>query len=216
MDILLIPGFMLDVDVWADVRPGLATMGRVIDVDTSRDASVAGMAARAIDELDGPALVIGFSMGGYVAREIVYRAPERVAGLVLVATSTRAVPARPAIQAGQFRLVSRAAIERSLHPDHRTDEMIGRVQAMGLRLGPDVYRRQAGMIREDDTERLGEIQCPTLVVAATQDALRTTEESEALRDGIRGAEMVVIERCGHLVPMERPDALVDTIKKALE
>lgn len=212
MDILLIPGFMLDADVWTDARPRLDAMGRVIDADTTLDTSVAGMAAWAIENLDGPSLVIGFSMGGYVAREIAYQAPQLVAGLALVATSSRAVPARPAITAAQFRQVSRAAVERSLHPDHRSDEMVSRVQAMGMRLGPDVYRRQAGMAREDDTGRLGEIRCPTLVVAAADDALRTIEESEALRDGIPGAEMIVIERCGHLVPMERPDALVDAIR----
>lgn len=212
MDILLIPGFMLDADIFTDVRPGLERLGRVIDADTAHSASVGEMAARAVEKLDGPSIVVGFSMGGYVAREIVYRAPEKVRGLALVATSTRAVPARPAIQAGQFREVSRTAVERSLHPDHRTDDRIARVQQMGVRLGPDVYRRQAAMARQDDTRRLGEIRCPTLVVAAADDALRSIEESETLRDGIKGARMVVIPRCGHLVPMERPGELVDAIR----
>lgn len=216
MDIVLIPGFMLDEDVWTDARPELHAMGRVIDVDTAHGALVGEMAARAIERLGGPAIVVGFSMGGYVAREMVYQAPEMVAGLGLVATSTRAVPARPAIAAGHFREVSRTAVERSLHPDHRTDERIRRVQAMGMRLGPDVYRRQAAMAREDDTDRLGEIQCPTLVVAAANDALRTVEESEDLRDGIEGARMVVIEACGHLIPMERPAELVEAIRTAFE
>ena len=212
MTILLIPGFMLDADVFTDVRPGLERLGRVLDADTSKDASVAAMAARAIQALDGPSLIIGFSMSGYIAREIAYRAPDKVAGLALVATSSRAVPTRPAINAAHFRQVSRSAVERLLHPDHRTDEMVGRVQAMGMRLGPGVYRRQSQMLREDDAGRLGEIRCPTLVIAAAQDALRTTEESETLRDGIEGATMVVIAGCGHLVPMERPDEFVEAIR----
>lgn len=121
MDIVSIPGSMLDSDVFTDVRPGLERLGRVIDADTSKDASVAAMAARAIQALDGPSLIIGLSMGGYVAREIAYRAPELVAGLALVATSTRAVPERPAITATQFRQVSRAAVERS--PRRRSEQM---------------------------------------------------------------------------------------------
>ena len=91
--------------------------------------------------------------------------------------------------------------------------MIERVQAMGMRLGADVYRRQAGMVREGDTGRLGEIRCPTLVVAAADDTLRTIEESGVLRDGIKGAKMTVIPKCGHLVPLERPHELTEAIRR---
>ncbi|WP_420853319.1 alpha/beta fold hydrolase [Sphingobium estronivorans] len=48
------------------------------------------MADRAIRALTDPAIVVGFSMGGYVARSIAYRAPDKVKGLALIATSSRA------------------------------------------------------------------------------------------------------------------------------
>ena len=74
MDILLVPGFMLDADLWRELRPRLERYGRIVDVDTVHDTSIEAMADRAVAGLSGPAVVIGFSMGGYVARAIYYRA----------------------------------------------------------------------------------------------------------------------------------------------
>ena len=74
MDILLVPGFMLDADLWRELRPRLERYGRIVDVDTVHDTSIEAMADRAVAGLSGPAVVIGFSMGGYVARAICYRA----------------------------------------------------------------------------------------------------------------------------------------------
>lgn len=64
MEVLLIPGFMLDADLWRDVRADLGSLGRVVDADTTVDDTIPTMAARALEALSGPALVIGFSMGG--------------------------------------------------------------------------------------------------------------------------------------------------------
>ena len=89
MKILLIPGFMLDADLWADMRPGLLHFGPIIDADMTQDCSVEAIARRAIASTDGPMIVIGFSMGGYIAREIAYQVPQHVKGLALVATSSR-------------------------------------------------------------------------------------------------------------------------------
>ena len=145
--------------------------GRVIDADTSKDVSIENMAARAISALSGPAIIVGFSMGGYVAREIVYQAPERVKGLALVATSSLGddpARVRTPVEATGFRQLSRASVARSLHPDHRSKELIARVQQMSHRLGGTVFSQQSRMTRQEDTGRLGEIRCPTLIVAGAQ------------------------------------------------
>ena len=205
MDVLLIPGFMLDADLWREVRPAVDRMGRVIDADTTRDDTIAAMAARALDQLDGPALVIGFSMGGYIAREMLYQQPAKVSALVLVATSSRAKSGPSAsIDPARFRHLGRAAVARSLHPDHQTDALIERVQAMSRRLGGAVYARQSELSRQGDTDQLGCIACPTLIVAADQDALRSVAESAALHRGINSSTLAVIERSGHLIPLEQP------------
>lgn len=209
MNILLVPGFMLDADLWTEIRRDLAEYATVTDVDTTRDDSIEAMASRAVAGLNTPSFVLGFSMGGYVAREIAYQGSNLVRGLILVATSARGrAPVQATLTEGpEFRRLSRAAVARSLHPAKQTNATVSRVQEMSARLGPDVFARQSKLNRAGDLERLGEIQCPTLVVAAAEDQLRSEAESRELRDGISGASLEVIQRSGHLIPLEQPEQL---------
>nr|WP_234782581.1 alpha/beta hydrolase [Sphingopyxis macrogoltabida] len=209
---------MLDADLWSEMRAALADFGRAIDIDTAMDSTIDGIAARALRVTNGPALVIGFSMGGYVARQIAYKAPHRICGLALVATSSRGSESLPSppLRPGTFRELSRAAVARSLHPDHRSEALIVRVQDMSRRLGGEVFARQTQFHRDDDTARLGEITCPTLVVAAAQDELRTIDESRTLHEHIPGSLLTVIEHSGHLIPLEQPGLLIAALRAAFE
>lgn len=200
---------MLDPDLWPDVCAAMFDYGRGIDADTTQDVSIEAIADRAIQALPNPTLVVGFSIGGYVARSIAYRAPEKVKGLALVASSSNAL-APSAIRADiSFRRLGHAAISRSLHPDHRTKEMIARVQRMSERLGPDVFRRQSEMARADDTAMLNLIHCPTMVFAAAQDELRSVAESQRLHNGIAGSTIQIVDRSDHLMPPKQPHTLID-------
>ncbi len=218
LNILLIPGFMLDGDLWRDVRPGLKDFGCLIDVDTTLDTSIEAIADRALASASQRAIIVGFSMGGYVARAIAYRAPKQVAALALIATSSRGDTASVAAARADashltstFRRLSEGAIASSLHPDHRTDAMISRVQEMSERLGGGVLRRQSLIRRGDDTSRLAEIRCPTLIVAGAQDELRSKEEAETLCERIPDASLEVVEHSGHLIPLEQPQHLLQAL-----
>lgn len=227
MAILLIPGFMLDATLWDDVAARLQAFGPLVHADLRHDSTLDGMARSALAQApDEPLIVIGFSLGGYVARELVRLAPERVRALVLVATSARADSAALARSKGaianadptlSFSGLSRRAVATSLHPRERdNDALIGRVRAMGLRLGAEAFRRQSMLVRPGDTERLHEITCPTLVVAAGHDQLRSIDESRELHEGIAGSRLEVIEDSGHMIPLEAPAALSDALTGWLE
>lgn len=226
MTILLVPGYMADETLWDDVAGPLARLGPLLHADLRHDAGIDDMAARALREAPARFILIGFSMGGYVARAIARLAPERVAALVLIATSSRADS--PALRQSRgtvgkaapsvaFSGLSKIAIATSLHPKQAGNEaLVERVRAMGVRLGGEVFRRQSAIVRAGDRERLDQIRCPTLVVAAGQDRLRSREESDELRDGIPGAELAVIEDSGHMLPIEAPQALLDVMLPWLE
>ena len=212
---------MTDRDLWSDVADDLAQVGPVTYGDPSRDATIGAMADRAIAEAPDRFVLVGFSMGGYVARAIARRVPDRVRALVLIATSSRAdTPAQVQRKAAAiahvrrhgFAGLSRGAIQRSVHPARADDAaLIARIRAMGDRLGGGVFLRQAEQARESDRDDLGRITCPTLVIAAAQDALRGRDEAHELRAGIPNATLTVIEGSGHMLPMEAPAALSGVI-----
>jgi pimeloyl-ACP methyl ester carboxylesterase len=229
MSILLVPGFMADETLWSDVLPRLERFGPVLHADLRHDTSIEAMARRAVDAAPQDFVLVGFSMGGYVAREIARLAQQEgktVRALVLIATSTR--PDSPALRQGRgavgnaapsvaFSGLSRVAVATSLHPREKNNEaLIERVRAMGVRLGGEVFRRQSMLERRSDLDRLGEIRCPTLVVAAGHDQLRSMEEAREMHAGIPGAEFALIEDSGHMIPIEAPEALAGVIVPWLE
>ena len=69
-----------------------------------------------------------------------------------------------------------------------------------------IYQQSRAITNCDTSTRLGGIQCPTLIVAGNEDILSRLSFSEQLAQGIRGAEFVVLERCGHSLLIESPKA----------
>jgi pimeloyl-ACP methyl ester carboxylesterase len=80
------------------------------------------------------------------------------------------------------------------------------IEAMALRVGKAAFLRQLRAIveRPDSRPALPAICCPTLVLAARQDALAPLTEQEALASSIPGASLEILENCGHLSPLEQP------------
>jgi len=222
MSLVLLPGFMLDQGLWDDVCHDLAPFGPLIFGDLFQDTSIEGMARRVLSTAPASFGLVGFSMGGYVAREMVRQAPERVTALILIATSARSDTversmskrfAAKQVERASFKGLSRPAVVAALHPTRAQDEaLIGRMLAMGSRLGGEVFLRQAMLQRDGDLDRLGDIRCPTLVIAAADDGLRSVAESEELASGIPGATLRVLEGSGHMLPMEVPSLLVGTMR----
>ncbi len=221
MTLLMIPGFMLDTDLWRDVEPALAPWGPINHAVATEGETLAEMAQAILKNAPRSFVLVGFSMGGYIAREILRQAPERVEALILIATSARGdsevQTKRKQALAGQpdgiaFKGLSTAAIASSLHPDNagRTD-LIMRIQEMGQRLGGSVFRRQSLLDRRDERDELGMITCPTLVIAGEGDRLRSREEALELHEGIAGSAFAVIEKTGHMVPLEAPESLAQVV-----
>lgn len=231
LPLLLVPGYMLDETLWDALRPALTAPApgaaggpprELVQVPLGGGATIAEMARAALAASPaGRFDLLGFSMGGYVAREMARMAPERVRSLILVATSSRADTALQVSQRqtaatakplGPFRGLGRTAIIHSLHPVHANDTaLIGRVRTMGERLGREAFIEQSMLVRDSDAGQLAAIQCPTLVVAAAQDQMRSAEEARELATGIPGARLEVIEDAGHMIPLEQPERLAQLV-----
>jgi pimeloyl-ACP methyl ester carboxylesterase len=213
----LLPGLLCDARLWAPQIEALGDLVEPVALDLTRDDSIAAMAERALSELPERFAVAGLSMGGYVALEIVRRAPDRVERLALL--DTRAGPDAPEdtqrrkdllamSERGQFKGVTRQLLPRLIHEDRLDDPALTEtIYAMADAVGKDGFVRQqtAIMTRPDARPTLATVRVPTLVVVGRQDALTPPAMAMEMAAGIPNARLEVLEACGHLATLERPE-----------
>lgn len=175
------------------------------------------MAADALREAPaGRIAIAGHSMGGYVALEMMRQAPGRIERLALLCTNARPDSAEStanrrrlmALAERDFPAVIQALMPKLVTPEHLADRVItGTITEMALGVRIDGFMRQENAIigRIDSRPHLASIRCPTLVVGAREDALMPLETREEMARAIPGARLAVIEDCGHMATLERPD-----------
>jgi pimeloyl-ACP methyl ester carboxylesterase len=217
--LVLLPGLLCDAAIWAPQVAALADIAQIAVADLTRADSVAAMASAVLEAAPPAFALAGFSMGGYVAFEIMRRAPARVSRLALIATSARPdPPARAQLrrdlialaERGDFKGVTPRLLPQWVHPDRMRDpEFVATVSAMTLRVGREAFVRQQTAIlgRPDSRPGLSRIHVPTLVLCGRQDQATPVEASREIAADIDGARLVVVETCGHLAPLEQPAAV---------
>jgi pimeloyl-ACP methyl ester carboxylesterase len=227
--LVLIPGLLCDGALWRHQTEYLADVASVTVADVTHETAMAAMAESVLRQAPpGRFSLAGLSMGGYVALEIMRKAPERVAHLALLDTSARpdsdeTRARRTAMieqsEQGDFKGVTSRLIGQFIHPDRLGDLVLTHaVTEMTARVGKDAFARQqrAIMGRPDSRARLGEIRVPTLVLVGREDGLTPLELHEELAARIPRAKLVIVEHSGHLTTMERPEAVTAVLRYWLQ
>ncbi len=226
--LILLPGLLCDAALWRHQIDHLGDLAEIRVADFSTQDSIADMADAALALADGPIALAGLSMGGYVALEIMRRAPERVTRLALIASSARPdtdeqIRRRKGLielaEIGRFKGVTPRLLPLLVHHDRLDDtELTSTVMAMAEGIGKDgfLYQQKAVLGRIDSRPGLADITCPTLIIAGRDDALLSPEASVEMAEGIPGAAMVMVENCGHLATLEQPEALTALLRYWLQ
>lgn len=225
--LLLLPGLLNDAELWRDPMAALADVAEARVADLGRGASLAELAAQALVGLPPRFAVAGFSLGGYVAQEILRQAPERVARLALIDTAARPDPP----QRRRQRLAQALAVERApehfvgfgerlmqqyVGPARRHDRaLLQRIQAMTRRLGPAVFVRQSRLERGDGRPLLAAYRGPALVLCGLQDRITPPPLAHEMAALMPQAELVLLEDCGHLAPLEQPAQVAAALRRWL-
>jgi pimeloyl-ACP methyl ester carboxylesterase len=220
LPIILVPGLAGSLRSYADILPGLWRHGPLTVARPTEDDTMAAIAARILADAPSRFVLVGHSMGGYVALEIMRQAAERVARLALLNTSARtdtpevteARRRRIALtRAGRYAEQQAAAFPNSVHPSRSADPRLMEISRLaGEDVGPDAFIRQqtAIMGRSDSRPLLAAIRIPTLVLTSDTDLLVSNAFSQEMADLIPGARLVIVPDCGHSSPSEKPQAVV--------
>lgn len=237
--VLLLHAYPLNSRMWDSLRtrlswrrvfaPDFPGFGSAAASEASLDAFAEGVVAE-MDAADvEQAVVLGLSMGGYVAFRLVDRWPDRVAALVLADTRAgadseetaekRLEQAERAKQEGLAWLPS-AMIPVVLGETTRAErpDVVARVRSMMLQASRDGVANAllAMRSRPDSRELLRRIEVPVLVLVGEEDSVTGTDEARVIAQGVQHSELKVIPKAGHLSNLENPEAFEEAVEKFLK
>lgn len=213
--IVFIPGLLCTEALFAPQIAAFADRPILI-ANNREDDSIDGIASRLLEDAPDRFSLIGLSMGGYVAMEILRAAPGRVGKLALLNTSARADTQeqknrRRALiriaRQGRFNTISDLFFSGFVHERNQADERLkSTVTEMALETGADAFIRQqsANAARIDSRPFLRDISCPVLVLTGDGDRLIAPAHSEEIHRLVPDSDFKVIDGCGHLSTLEDP------------
>jgi 2-succinyl-6-hydroxy-2,4-cyclohexadiene-1-carboxylate synthase len=233
--VVLVHGFTQTLAVWEPVARALAADARVVRVDLPGHGGSADVrlgfaeAAAAVGDVGGPAVYVGYSLGGRLSLRLALDRPDLVAALVLVGAS-------PGIDDAAERAARRAAddaladeleqigtaafLDRWLRqPLFATlpSDAPGSAERLANHAGglADSLRLLGTGVQEPLWGRLAGLRPPTLLVAGELDA-KFTALAGAMAAAIGpSARVELVPGVGHAVPLEDPAATVALVRSVL-
>ncbi|HEX4234090.1 MAG TPA: alpha/beta fold hydrolase [Caldimonas sp.] len=209
---------LADERLFAAQRAAIAPREACVFVFRDED-TLPAMAERVLAAMPPRFAVVGLSLGGYVAFEIVRRALDRIDRLVLLDTTAAAdTPARRAGRLADIAKVEAGGIDalipelpgRWLLPAHAARaDLVALLRAMASSVGANGQRNQqrAMLGRPDSHDDLARVRVPTLVVCGEEDPVTPVADHAAIAACIPGARFERIADCGHLSTIEQPEAV---------
>lgn len=225
--LVLLPGLINTRRVFQHQIEALADIADCIVPELWHHESIAAMADATL-ALAPPTFALGgFSMGGYVAFEIMRRAAERVQKLALIDTqaapdSAESTARRRSLleqtKIGRFHGVQKTLLPQLVHRSHVDDIAIAQpIFDMAQEIGAEGFVREQRAIigRADSRPLLVDIEIPTVVIVGRQDQVTPFQRSAEMAADIATSRLVVLEDCGHMSPLERPAEVTAALRRWL-
>jgi pimeloyl-ACP methyl ester carboxylesterase len=216
-NLVLVPGLVCDAQVWRHQVKHLKGIANIAVVPAPGKETMSEIAADALRDAPDTFALAGFSMGGYVALEMLRQAPNRVTRLALLDTSAKAdteektATRMKAIQAcndGNYEDVIQGMFKVLLHPDHQHGDLRPFVTDMAKGVGAESFtlRHQAMTTRSDSRDLICALDIPVRAICGRQDAMSPIEDHIEIAELATNGRFSVIEECGHMTILERPHA----------
>ena len=176
-----------------------------------------------------PTVLVGLSMGGYVALAYARKYARDLRGLILVDTRADADTAEgkanrdkmvAQVRESGSKAIADAMLPRLVAPDvPRTRPQLAKeLRAMMESCPPKTIEHALLAMRDrpDQTASLGAIEVPTLVIVGDADAITPPAVARSMHDKIAGSQLAIIRGAGHMTPMEQPAQVNQAIRQFME
>jgi pimeloyl-ACP methyl ester carboxylesterase len=203
----------------AILAPDLSGHGRSGGVGHQTIHAYARSVLAFLDALNLPSVVpVGHSMGGAIAQALALLAPQRCAGLILIATAARFQVNQRLLELAQTDLTQTAALlnQWSWSKNAPADLKAADLAALQASNATVLYGDYLACHTFDSSEQLAQITAPCLVLYGQADKMITPALSLALSAALPQAQAVEIPTAGHWVTLEQPQAVTDAIQAWLE
>ena len=226
---LMLPGFGCDSDSMLELDNDLKNNQRINHTKCmifTSEISLDEMAHKIEKQYHhSELLLVGFSMGGWVAQKVASRLRSSVKGMILISSWTEA-PSQylGVIQSLHKELKSGKPLD-SLRPvviegftsKKTRDAMADRWVSMAGRIGPEIFLRQTKAILENPnvSQCIPDIQCPSLAIAGASDTLLTPVDQFKYLQDPAIFQTVILESCGHNLIWEQPLMVSNVIQQWL-
>ena len=218
LEVLMLPGFGCDADSMLELEDALKgnqCIKHVKHILLTAENSLDEMVRTIENKYQySELLLVGFSMGGWVAQAVASKLRSNVKGMILISSWTEA-PSQylqtikslhEKIKSGETLDSFRPLVVEGFIDIQTKDAMADRWVSMANRIGPEMFLRQTKAILEDPNvgQCIPNIECPTLAIAGAADTLLTPDEQfKSLLDPAI-FQTVILESCGHNLIWERP------------
>lgn len=236
--VVLLHGLCADSASWLTVKRSLSKHHQLIIPDNSLSGkssykkpplSIAELAEDVKALLDSlgikRAVIVGHSMGGYVAQEFAIMHPEATAGLLLESTAQFSSRRNNALFSAFAALLEKLGhcdmFWRALAPwllsstiyeqkPEYSEVVVKAIRDYPLLPSVENFRRQIALIASYDSRgRLGRVSAPCLVMSGARDILVLPEESRALASAITGSRFLQLPDLGHTIHFESPEEFAE-------
>lgn len=165
-------------------------------------------------------ILVGHSMGGAIVLTLALQQLNKITGLALLGTAAKlrvlSVILEKAKDANTFADAVQLVNEYSFNPDAPKDLIRLSIEAM-LKLNPKTLLGDfLACDSFDVTGKLNVIQVPTLILCGTLDVMTPPKFSKSLAEQIPQSQLHLLERTGHMLMLEQPDAVAKLLKQFLD
>lgn len=222
--VVLLPGLMQDARVFAPQIDGLSRDRAVMVAPTHHHDTVKAIAQSVLDTAPARFAVVGLSLGGGVALELLRLAADRIDRICLISTSAMSEPPDTVagrdvhiagVKGGRFGDVMETAlgINQLAESTYRL-EIANLARNMATGLGEDAFVRQSNALqrRKDQQATLRKINCPALVMCGKADRMYPLKRHEFMAEMIPRSTLATIPDAAHLVTLEQPAAVNDALR----